>query len=151
MTVSPAVTHLLGLSSPSTSKRRPRPPPSPGQSVLSCWSHDHTGMVQWDEPPHRSPLDTTSPNACPSSAYALSQVTQQNRFSLCICTGGTQSTKATLLSLQTLFALQALKILSRKCIQGLYRWRKTHAVTTGPRGDMYFLTVTAEGCIFYGK
>lgn len=56
--------------------------------------------------------------------------------------------KTTSLSLETLLASPALKILSCKCIQELHRWRKTRAVTMGPRGDMYFLTVSAENCIF---
>lgn len=35
--------------------------------------------------------------------------------------------------------------------KSLFRWRKTYRVTTGPQGDIYYLTVSAEGCIFYGK
>jgi len=85
MQVSPAVTHVWRPITPSPSKPCPGPLPSPGQSILSCWSHGHLSHRNSAVRPAPPPLPTRyhQPDACPGSGYTLGQIRRQSRcFSL---------------------------------------------------------------------
>lgn len=120
MKILPAFTHVTRPSLHQQVNPYPSPHPSPGQSILPCWSHGH---LKGDQCSGMSP--TTALYQTPSALIIvpapamLSASSGSKGFPSGFAQTSTRNMKMILPFLGTLLASQALKMLSCKHVQEL--------------------------------